>query len=514
MPHPDSYLPQWLIQDVLPLEVIIQILQFALTEDPNVALRASWVNQRWNGTINSCKELWQTLVLTSAVIKKASCEAKQTAWKERAGGNINTIVLKSLTFAAIKKFTRSKARCVIGAKELDVQVSAPNMLNSLVGPLRDYASSVTDFRIVGGYSAHPQQSWTEQSLTCGLIIQGRGHRMSPVLDRLESIEAIDVDYTARYRSDSELKRVNEPKVDSYPALKRLMLKQCRITNVYANTGSGTSGAQTGDKYRADILHTTLAGSPILEYLEVNMNWKDCHVAQSSLDKKFTMPSLKTAKIHPHSIHCIDIDAPNLESIAYVLPSNFTLFRYHNIKSKRQPMIPDVADSLVAADSMAKLTSVEFACHATDDIARLENWISRLPNLYKLVLRNACGTPYPVTTSEDEKPDFRASSRLLMLLNENPELCPSLRHLEMEGCFAPGHVLVEYVKKRKGSGDYATLESVTLQACSEISEKAKTILEMEIGCLRIEAPVEAINGSQRFKEDEEVGFIQAEWMELL
>jgi hypothetical protein len=510
--------------DVLPLEVLIQVLQFGLIQDPDFALRASWVNRTWNVVITNCKELWKTLVFTAAGVKKASCEAKLSEWKKRAGGKIDgRIEIKGFQgFTTIDKFTRSKARFMGDAKELDVQVASLRILERLAVPLRDNTSNIINLRIDGGYSTQsPHATWPQRSLTCGIIIEGYGRRIRPALAKLESIEIIDVGYRSSYGSSGILRRVDEPAVVSYPALKRLTLKQCKLDNVYANTGSDLNASPFGKRYRADVLHLTLSGSPVLEYVDVSMNWKDCHGQQTPLDTKFAMPSLTTAKIHPPSIHCIDIDVPNLETLAYTLPFGFTTSRYNNRHSEAQPMIPAVADSLVAADSMAKLKSVEFACHATDDIARLENWISRLPNLNKLVLRNACGTPYPVTTSEDEKPDLRATTRVLTLCNDNPEICPSLRDLELEGCFASGHTLVEYVKKRKVSA-YATLERISLKACSAISDKAKAMLEKEVGCFHVEGEADAINGSRRFledevrrfEEDEQVDVAQAEWLDLI
>lgn len=506
---------------VLPLELVIQILQYASLQDPDICLKASWVNSHWRGTVLGCKELWQRLVFTCESVKKASCEAKSSAWTERAGGSIRTVVISNFNFTAAKKFTRKRARCVQDAEQLDVHVRDPSVLHGLVGSLREYTSNITDLRINGGYLAQSGNR-PQDSLTCELVIEGYGRRTRPALRNLENIEIISVDYDqSRYYHSPGLRRVNEPTVHSYPALKRLTLKQCKLDNVYANTGSDLNSVPSGDRYRADMLHRTLSGAPVLEYLEVNMNWNDCHREQTSLDKKFAMPSLTTAKIHPPSIHCIDIDAPNLETLAYTLPLGFTNSRYNNRHSEAQPMIPAVADSLVAADSMAKLKSVEFACHAIDDIARLENWISRLPNLNKLVLRNACGTPYPVTTSDDEKPDLRATTRVLTLLNDNPELCPSLRDLELEGCFASGHALVEYVKKRKDSAS-ASLERIDLKACSAISDKAKAMLEKEVGCFLVEGEADPINGSRRFledevrrfEEDEPVDVAQAEWLDLI
>lgn len=100
----------------------------------------------------------------------------------------------------------------------------------------------------------------------------------------------------------------------------------------------------------------------------------------------------------------------------------------------------------------------------------------MPNLHKLVLRAVYAWLHSIESAEeDEKPDLRASVRILNLLNDSPGLLPNLRDLELEGCYAPAEVLLQYIKKRKHSAGCTALERLVLGGCSWLPERVKTSL---------------------------------------
>lgn len=63
--------------DILPLEVIINIMQFGL-EDPNYVFVASGVNRRWRTVLNySCPELWKTWTFSHKDLQGKAWQAKK-----------------------------------------------------------------------------------------------------------------------------------------------------------------------------------------------------------------------------------------------------------------------------------------------------------------------------------------------------------------------------------------------------------------------------------------------------
>lgn len=87
------------------------------------------------------------------------------------------------------------------------------------------------------------------------------------------------------------------------------------------------------------------------------------------------------------------------------------------------------------------------------------------NLTKLVLRAVYTWPHPIESVEDEKPDLRASIRVLNLLCNSPDLLPNLRDLELVGCYVPAGDLLQYVKRRKHTAGCIWIEPPVLVGCS-------------------------------------------------
>jgi hypothetical protein len=124
----------------------------------------------------------------------------------------------------------------------------------------------------------------------------------------------------------------------------------------------------------------------------------------------------------------------------------------------------------------------------------------VPYLHKLVLRAVYDWPYSIESAEeDENPDLRASVRILNLLNDNPGLLPDLRDLELEGCYPPVEVLLQYIRKRQHSAGCTVLERLVLGGCSWLLERVTTSLAQELMCFSSANEVLSANQHRRQRD---------------
>lgn len=146
-----------------------------------------------------------------------------------------------------------------------------------------------------------------------------------------------------------------------------------------------------------------------------------------------------------------------------------------------------------------LESVEFiSCNAVN-ISRLEAWISRLPNITELVIRDIEQFPYPPPYGKSKNPEGRVSNEILRLLKDNPDWCPSLTTLYFESCFTPGRLLVEFIRQRCNSSTSAIIHKLTLEGCTKLSKKAKTALTREVAEFAIRDEYNVSSKSKMMKQ---------------
>lgn len=468
--------------DIFPLEIIIRILQLYQNDNPDAALICSWVSRKWRTTINnSCPELFKTWTFTHQLLKKTGSvwDERQSAWTKRAQGKVDTLALLDQTKGAVNKLEKHIGLYICNVKALEVGVRNSAVLKRLAESLLIYGTKIETLRIThGGRLGSSKDVWSPgpRTITCSMNVN---------INKLHTVELNMVDFqdpVPYARTSREARRVprqiREPIVGSYPALKRLSAVDCAFDNVYAVSSSGSERADLV-KYQADVLHSTLRGTPNLEYLLIRPYGLEIVRTENGYDDKITLPCLKTAIIPPPAIWCLDILAPNLQNLAFRFPGLFTGTEYREITGGVAPMIPLPDESLVRGDALAKLESLELACYSKDDISRLEAWVSRAESLTRLVIVAKSTSPYPTVVPNGSGYDNRASTRLMELLNNNPTWCPKMQTLELHDCFTPGKILVEYVRKRK-SHDCANINTLTLKSCSALSAKAKRVLEKQVG----------------------------------
>jgi hypothetical protein len=468
----------------LPLEIVIRIFQLGLEDDPMLALKGSWVNQRWRNTIqHNCPELWRTWTADDQELRGKRWDGRREFWLQRAGGSFDEISLDNLTSPAIIRLPTEMRLYAPNVKRVQMKFSNMDMLDLFAGSgeyrhrhgvTPEVIMGITSLRLAivrirslwGGrkYRYRPQPS---QVITCGLRID---------VNSLRTLELSDVGFSRL--GQSVPLDVPEPDTTSYPVLTCLIAENCMFPMAYAMTGiNDASGANV--RYKADVLHNTLRGSPRLEHLEVMFSWMNRRAEDHVGGRHISMDHLQTAILPPPAVWSIDILAPNLKSIAFRLLKLDGSYTPGESTGMRSPLIPALEDTPVDVDTMARLESAEFVCSRADDISRLNSWISRMPNIKELMIRDIEQFPYPPPYAKAAHPANRTSNKVLQLLIDNPDWCPTLTTLCFESCFTPGHMLVEYVRKRKHSSTTAAISKLTLEGCTKLSKKAKTVLAQEV-----------------------------------
>jgi hypothetical protein len=313
--------------------------------------------------------------------------------------------------------------------------------------------------------------------------------------RIQTIKVESVDFVTKgvegvWEMGRYVVRDAAPELRDYSNLKTLVLDGCGFNN----TCSGPSQAQPESAepsiaYQKDALHTALRGCPNLEYLEVNYQPRhDMKAYMPGQGKRITMPALKTAILpSPSAVWCVDINAPNLESLAFNsggFRSSRYEARFENARPHSPPtpipcLVPSIDASPCQAEGLLKIKAFEVACYISDTVSDLQPWASRLDNVTSLTIRNY-GKAFPNEVPTAANPDTRLSSQAIQVLTDNiGNWLSKLTELEFEACLTPGKALVEYVRKRKERVGCAPLKRLTLTRCGKLSEKAKRALEMEV-----------------------------------
>lgn len=496
--------------NILPLEIILNVMRFGLQSDPDFGLKASWVSQRWNTTINqNCPELFRTITLSGSLLKKKCWMEKQDTWLQRGNYRMETMVFKDFTMGAIDKLA-GKLVYVPGVKTLEIGVKAARVLERLDKHFTQIPdgvwSGIEVLRITDGgrFSRQDPPDDIPLTMTCGMHLD---------IDKLREISLHWFDFRdLRVYWQSSIvdlrssRLVDEPVVLEYPALRSLSVHSCPFDKIHAiSRESGSSldpeDSSQGIKYRADQLHTALRGSKDLEHLSVRTYSIESDVARKGMGRKIVLSNLISAILPTPAIDTIDILAPNLQHLEYVLPYWFNEKRYLDGPRQRPPMIPLFEHSPVTAEALSNLLSLKLLCYDRDTATRLELWISRLENVSKLAIRHAVKGPYPNST--DDLPDVRASTLTLQCLHDNPDWCPALRQLEFTSCFTPGKMLVDYCRLRASRPNLAAIEELSLESCCALSTAAKSVLQEEIPQFSCKAEVKVpskLGRRDRFMND--------------
>lgn len=469
--------------EILPLEVVINIFRFGLDEDPLLALKGSWVNQRWRNTINhNCPEMWRTWTVNDGELRSQQWDERRKTWLFRAGGVFDTISLNSLDNSAIYRLPSDLQQYAPNVKRLEVEAQNMDILDTFAAWNKE-EMNVESLRLAiespkdpWGGSKYRFRAYPSEVINCNVHVNA---------DNLRSLQLLNIGFASQRIGWDDINEIPEPFIVSYPALKHLSVENCLFSHRFAET-TVNDPREEGEMYLADVLHNTLRGAPVLEHLEVTVSWYNRRSEAFSFGRPISMDKLKVAILPPVSVHPIDILAPNLKSIAFKLLKMNDSYTSGAPTANRRALIPPLAYTPVTVDSIVALETVEFVTSAADGISRLEAWISRLPNVTKLVIRDIERCPYPPPYRKSFNVADRTSNRALQLLNDNPDWCPALTTLHFESCFAPGRELLRFVKKRSQSSTTASINKLTLEGCTKLSKKAKTALTREVTQFEIQA----------------------------
>ncbi|KAJ9111758.1 hypothetical protein QFC22_006417 [Naganishia vaughanmartiniae] len=479
--------------EMLPLEVVLNIMEIGLELDDNFVLRSSWVCQGWRRIlIQNSPELWQGLAITSRDVTENVAQSKKQTWLARSKEKLTSLSFREFNCTNADKLPVAFMKQMDGVKHLSISCSERNVLSYFSWKLDGRIGNLESLRLTGGATKTGK---------------GRGQRWQPnqlkdicfsfakkdARDDLHTIEVHNLELGTnhwyntlvddRYCAQTAKTRTRV----LYPRLKRLSVRACSIDNGYdAELFSNDHGTSVL-KYQCDPVHTTLRGSPALEYLEATVRWKGgsysalhTHPAGPDLGRRITLSNLQTAIVPPPSLWCVDILAPTLKSLTYKTPAGFDFKTYNQLSDNQQkPLIPEVIHSPMRLETLPNLQELELVCYERDSELRLEKWMQHLASLTKLTIRSLGGDPWPKVSDTSSIPDQRAAVNVVRMLTEHLEWCPILREIELERCFATGSSLIELVRTRKRSSICVNLEGLTLSRNLTLTKNAVTVLRKEL-----------------------------------
>jgi hypothetical protein len=473
---------------VLPLETVIAVMRCGLNGDANFVLRCSWVSRRWREVLNhSCPELWKTWTISHKLAQSKNWDERRIAWMDRAGSDFECLSLKDLSLTAADKIASKVRQYAADVRRLEVEVRNSDVLQRIIKNTTKrywFGREVRDLRIqgkrehnnvTGSYSATRSGA---QDITCGFDLDE---------DKLCTVELTNISFLTNssvYRGrglfrDTPLqlqqsRPIDEPNIVRYPALKRLVLDSCAFDNVHAVALTEDRITRAVPQYQADVLHTTMRGAPLLEYLEVT-TMSDERMS-SHREEGVVLENLKTAIVPPPTYWHVNFSAANLESIAFRLASINHRGYWRPTLTEKLHLIPEIRESPISDSSICKLKSVEFICNEYDSITRLEDWLPRLTGVRVFIVRGLGATPYPPSEGTETRKHKSVAYRLVQRLRDNPAWLPALKELELERFFTPSKSILEYVETRRDMEGDAALQRLLLADCAVLSKQAKTMMK--------------------------------------
>ncbi|KAJ9118406.1 hypothetical protein QFC24_006235 [Naganishia onofrii] len=449
--------------EMLPLEVIINMMRMGQNMKDDFVLKSSWVSQKWRETLTQhCPELWRTVIITTTDSKNKAALSKAQTWRYRAGTQRNSVIFRDFNVSALEQLPSRFRNYVKDAKHLTISVTEEAVLERFA---EKYRTSIT---YLESLTIKVATSWRktygiERSRAERLHMSHENDLCFDVISRhlrykLQSIEIHDVSFVRRrWPADSPVDRLYIREIDSYeawyPVLKRLTVHHCAFDNVYnASLFVGNKTQPALLKYQCDPLHRALRGAPDLEHLVVKPTWRhDGKPAMPGLGQRIELSQLRTAVLPPPSLWFIDIIAPKLTSLRFMRPEGFSAYAFDLFDESRQtPLIPRLQDSPILVETVPKLEHVEFACYEIDTKSGLEEWLPLLSSARTLTIRSIGGNAWPATTSTPpDDPDQRAAVTVVQILIDHPEWCPNLQEVNLEKCFATGDSLVQLIRTRNG-----------------------------------------------------------------
>ncbi|KAJ9093207.1 hypothetical protein QFC21_006524 [Naganishia friedmannii] len=443
-------------------------MRFGQASDSKFVLRATWVNSKWRETLTqSCPSLWNKVCFDGVAKGNTKLfDEYARACIKRSRGNLDIAVLRNFSIGSLNRLWMTLQTLPWTAKTLGVEFTGSQVLESFSTLFRPNMANLRHLLI---RCDSIRARTPPKLLTCTDLV-------SP--DKLETLGLDGVYFRTlnveRTITASELKSFRDD-IIQYPRLKSLTVHRCAFDGSYAPSLLGDSR-----EYQVDQLHRALRGALGIEFLEVTEPVVGVRMAQPGVGKRITLLQVRELVVPPPSIWSIDILAPHLESLSFASARKSRIeWCLQVARKKHSALIPTIAEAPITLDTLPRLKQVEFFCYEYDQISRLEEWLSQLPNITKLVIiAGKAGNPWPRQANGGSF-DYRARMQVLQLLIDHPEWCPELEDLELHACFASGRKLVEFVRNRTKATNCASLRRLALKESLALSAEAFLTLCNEV-----------------------------------
>jgi hypothetical protein len=206
----------------LPLSVMVNSFQFALTEDRHVVLRSTWVNRLWRRVLlNQCPQLWGTLTLPWSELKDTFFREKHEAWIARSRGKFHTINLEHITISGVIKVPKAYCEYMHDAKNLRMTSANNQAFWRLCHRLTQQFQRVEHLYFDGGDlgDGHDRADWpTNINVMHGEVVKYARSR------GIKTMEIRNVDFRES-RLDG-LHDADRKTVDLYSGLESLTVSGC------------------------------------------------------------------------------------------------------------------------------------------------------------------------------------------------------------------------------------------------------------------------------------------------
>ncbi|KAJ9093183.1 hypothetical protein QFC21_006500 [Naganishia friedmannii] len=488
--------------DILPLEVVLEIMFMGMEQDPYFVLKSTWVNKKWRNTlIGTCPELWGTMRLPWKQVRDYSFEDKRRTWSDRAKWKFDRFQIVDMTCAGADKISRALVAKMEPLKRLEVSAISNKALYRLSTRLMYHCNELQQLVVDGGKWQTQEEDSTFSVLHC---------RFPGTTLSLRTMEIRNVDFRNHdyYRdSDSDagyedifgyaLMRTMRARRrgrlgEQYPLLRRLEIEGClfdtRTSPRYSDSDEeigwnpdeeSEERPPPGPAYKSDPLHAVLRYAENLQDLRIKPDWTHhMFMRQDEPKTKTTLPRLKNAVIPPPSLWGINIVAPNLESLAFAIDDDKARSEAEDDARDLTSLVPTIAESPATIESLVHLAEISFECNLADSISKLEEWLPHLPNVRKLSIRGAPGVT--LHRADADLPAKPTHEEILQSLVDHPDWLPKLEHVDLMYCRHPDETVVAFVQGRKVlEGEVGGLKSVVLKGCTTLSDEVCERLKKEL-----------------------------------
>jgi hypothetical protein len=470
----------------LPLELIITISKFGLADDRHFVLRLSWVCKTWRAIlVNQCPELWGCLSLSWDELRTNDFRTKHEAWITRSQGRFHMIDFWCENLSVIAKIPKAYTPYMAATKRLRLDVLDSTILGRFCKRFQGLFHAVESLHINsyrGQYGVWLAAS-TVASLHCGLL---GGQSLQSLREMvIQNVDCFDWHNMDRGKDGHFNGRCSTipPAREIYPRLTSLTVSNAFFDVFEADLEDNEDGS-VASRRTSCVLHRTLSSAAsALENLKVicppgmaappgslepiTATPRGMMRPQRVSKKRIQLPHLRTIVIPPPAVWAIDMLAPKVESLDFVLSGLSTRGWYERRPIEaRAPLIPNIHDSPLDVNDFTRLTSLGLSFCSTDTAPSLQAWLSRVTNITKLTLRGSRQEPAALDDSQDEPLVNMCVGQVLL---QDPAWVPSLTELDLINCDVPDNLLFDYVKLRR--------ESVTLSPLSKLVVRNRSSTQM-------------------------------------